>query len=73
MSTETYRLTWQGIEIELTYKPEDYGGVIAHLEVNLPENSLQETVLNSSFFGTERDMFVLSDNQLPLSVIIRHT
>ncbi|MFK7875877.1 MAG: hypothetical protein AB8B71_08850 [Paracoccaceae bacterium] len=33
MSTETHRLTWQGIEIELTYKPEGHGGVIAHLEV----------------------------------------
>lgn len=33
MDTQTHRLTWQGIEIELTYKPEDFGGVIAHLEV----------------------------------------
>lgn len=33
MSVEIHRLTWQGIEIELTYKPEDYGGHIAHLEV----------------------------------------
>ncbi len=33
MSVETHRLTWQGIEIELTYEPEDYGGHIAHLEV----------------------------------------
>lgn len=33
MGIEIHRLTWQGVEIELTYKPEDYGGVIAHLEV----------------------------------------
>jgi len=26
-------MTWQGIEIELIYKPREYGGVIAHLEV----------------------------------------
>lgn len=33
MSAETYRMTWQGIEIELTYKPKDFGGRIALLEV----------------------------------------
>lgn len=33
MDAETHRLTWQGIEIELTYKPEDFGGAIAHLEI----------------------------------------
>ncbi|WP_299954752.1 hypothetical protein [uncultured Roseobacter sp.] len=33
MNTETHRFTWQGIEIELTYKPRDFAGVIAHLEV----------------------------------------
>lgn len=31
MSSETYRFTWEGIEIELTYEPEAYGGAIAHL------------------------------------------
>lgn len=33
MSTEIHTFTWKGIEIELTYKPREYGGVIAHLEV----------------------------------------
>lgn len=33
METQTYRLTWQGIEIEARYKPQDYGGMIAHLEI----------------------------------------
>ena len=30
---QTYRLTWQGIEIEATYWPSKWGGTIAHLEV----------------------------------------
>lgn len=33
MSTEIHTFTWEGIEIELTYVPEAYGGAIAHLEV----------------------------------------
>lgn len=33
MSTETHRFRWEGIEIELTYKPREYGGVIAHLGI----------------------------------------
>lgn len=33
MSTQIHRMTWQGIEIELTYDPKAYGGVTAHLEV----------------------------------------
>lgn len=33
MSSETHKFTWEGIEIELTYVPEEYGGAIAHLEV----------------------------------------
>lgn len=33
MSSQTHRFTWEGIEIELTYVPEAYGGAIAHLEV----------------------------------------
>lgn len=32
MTIETYRLTWEGIEIELTYVPLKWN-VIAHLEV----------------------------------------
>lgn len=30
---QTYRLHWQGIEIEATYTPQKWAGVIAHLEV----------------------------------------
>lgn len=33
MSTEIHKFTWEGIEIELTYEPQAYGGVTAHLEV----------------------------------------
>lgn len=33
MSAKIHSFTWQGIEIELIYKPKEYGGVIAHLEV----------------------------------------
>ncbi|RMA41574.1 hypothetical protein D9R08_14855 [Rhodophyticola porphyridii] len=33
MSSETYRFTWEDVEIELTYKPKAFGGAIAHLEV----------------------------------------
>lgn len=32
METQTYRFTWQGIEIEAVYKPR-YNGIIAHLEI----------------------------------------
>lgn len=31
---QTHRFTWQGIEIEATYCPRIWGGVIAHLEIN---------------------------------------
>lgn len=30
---QTYRFTWQGIEIEAGYTPRKFGGVIAHLEI----------------------------------------
>ncbi len=33
MTTETYNMTWQGIEIELVYTPRKFGGVIAHLDI----------------------------------------
>lgn len=33
MSTETHNFTWQGIDIELTYEPNAFGGSIAHLQV----------------------------------------
>ena len=33
MSSQTHRFIWEGIEIELTYVPEAYGGAIAHLEM----------------------------------------
>ncbi|WP_408591838.1 hypothetical protein [Novosphingobium sp.] len=32
MEPQTYRLRWQGIEIEVTYTPQKWG-VIAHLEI----------------------------------------
>jgi len=31
--TQIYHFTWQGIEIEATYTPQKWGGVIAHLEI----------------------------------------
>ncbi|GAB5512242.1 MAG: hypothetical protein Rhims3KO_36430 [Hyphomicrobiales bacterium] len=33
MCTEIHRMTWQGIKIELRYKPRTHGDTIAHLEV----------------------------------------
>lgn len=33
MEQQTYRLTWQGIEIEAVYAPHWYGGKTAHLAV----------------------------------------
>jgi hypothetical protein len=33
MEPQTHRFTWQGIEIEATYTPQKWGGVIAHLEI----------------------------------------
>jgi len=46
MSVQTYRLTWQGIEIEARYKPRDMGEIIAHLEIetiNPPRTKLPMT------------------------------
>jgi hypothetical protein len=31
---QVHRFTWQGIDIEATYRPSLWGGVIAHLEIN---------------------------------------
>ena len=31
--SQTYRFQWEGIEIETTYVPRSWGGVIAHLEI----------------------------------------
>ncbi|WP_299671808.1 hypothetical protein [uncultured Roseobacter sp.] len=33
MSVQIHHMTWEGIEIELTYDPAAWGGEIAHLEV----------------------------------------
>lgn len=33
MSVQTYTIHWQGVEIEARYKPSEFGGVIAHLEL----------------------------------------
>ncbi|QHQ35232.1 hypothetical protein [Algicella marina] len=33
MSIQKHTIVWEGIEIELTYDPAAWGGVIAHLEV----------------------------------------
>lgn len=33
MTYKTYKIHWQGIEIEACYKPRDFGGSIAHLEI----------------------------------------
>ena len=46
METRTYRLTWQGIEIEANYVPEWGAGYIAHLEIrsiNPPQAKLPMT------------------------------
>ena len=34
MEPQTYRFTWQSIEIEAVYHPQKWGGVIAHLEIH---------------------------------------
>ncbi|KQX22758.1 MULTISPECIES: hypothetical protein [unclassified Sphingomonas] len=31
--SQSYRFHWEGIEIEATYVPRSWGGVIAHLEI----------------------------------------
>jgi len=31
--SQVYRFHWEGIEIEATYVPRSWGGVIAHLEI----------------------------------------
>lgn len=31
--SQVYRFHWEGIEIEATYVPHSWGGVIAHLEI----------------------------------------
>lgn len=31
--SQVYRFHWEGIEIEATYVPSSWGGVIAHLEI----------------------------------------
>lgn len=33
MEPQIHHFTWQGIEIEATYTPQKWGGVIAHLEI----------------------------------------
>lgn len=33
MEQQTYRFTWQGIEVEAVYAPRWYGGIIAHLSI----------------------------------------
>lgn len=33
MEQQTYRFTWQGIEIEVVYTPRKGGGIIAHLDI----------------------------------------
>jgi hypothetical protein len=33
MEQQTYRFTWQGIEVEAVYIPRKWGGVIAHLAI----------------------------------------
>lgn len=63
MNAQTYVLNWQGIEIEARYVPREFGGVIAHLElqsINPPKARLPmtETGYRSQFHpvGTiERD------------------
>lgn len=46
MTSETYTLLWQGIEIEATYTPHDFHGAIAHLvlkSINPPRAPLPMT------------------------------
>jgi len=54
MTYQTYRLTWEGIEIEARYDPKYAGGIIAHLEVEAinPERAklpMTETGYRSHF------------------------
>jgi len=63
MTSQTYKIKWQNIEIEARYKPRDFHASIAHLElesINLPKARLPmtETGYRSHFhpIGTiERD------------------
>lgn len=63
MTSQTYKIRWQNIEIEARYKPHDFNGYIAHLElksINPPKARLPmtETGYRSHFhpIGTiERD------------------
>ena len=63
MTFQTYKIRWQNIEIEARYKPRDFHGSIAHLElksINPPKARLPmtETGYRSHFhpIGTiERD------------------
>jgi len=54
MTYRTYRLTWEGIEIEARYDPKCFGGVVAHLELRTlnPERArlpMTETGYRSHF------------------------
>jgi len=62
MAYQTYRLIWEGIEIEARYDPKCFGGVIAHLEIEAinPERAklpVTETGYRSHFHqpGTIED------------------
>ena len=65
MTSQTYKIRWQGIEIEARYQPRDFHGSIAHLElrsINPPKARLPmtETGYRSHFhsIGTiERDFY----------------
>ena len=46
MTSKTYKIHWQEIDIEATYKPKEFGGAIAHLElksINPPRAPLPMT------------------------------
>lgn len=32
--SEPHHITWKGVKIEIIWKPECFGGVIAHLQIN---------------------------------------
>lgn len=64
MTSEIYKIHWQGIDIEATYTPQDFHGAIAHLvleSINPPRAPLPmtETGYRSHFhtIGTIEDEF----------------
>jgi len=54
--SETIHMQWMGIPYTLTWKPECFGGLTAHIEIRSKNNSpipIAETGYRSCFIGRE--------------------